>query len=115
MDDIRQEFEACADLLNAIGDRQRQHIITKMLDESVSGSRVVEIAKLTNLSRPAASRHMQILRKAGIVTARKDGTRIRYYLNPDPEELHQLELLVQRVQEIMKTRVFEPEGEALDD
>ena len=50
----------------------------------------IEIAEKTNLSRPAVSHHMQILKDAGIVKARKEGTCIYYYLDPDADKLNGL-------------------------
>ena len=51
-----------------------------MLGGQCGGSRVVDIAEKTNLSRPAVSHHMQILKDAGIVKTRKEGTYVYYYL-----------------------------------
>ena len=61
------EFKKCQKILSAIGDKTRQHLICTMLNGECSGSRVVDIAKRANLSRAAASHHMQILKSAGIV------------------------------------------------
>jgi len=44
-----------------------------------SGMRVPEITRLTHLSRPAVSHHLQILKDAGIVKMRREGTRNYYY------------------------------------
>ncbi len=49
------------------------------------GSRVPDITERTNLSRPAVSHHLQILKDAGIVKMRKEGTMTYYYLDPDME------------------------------
>ena len=39
---------------------------------------VGELAKLARISQPGASQHLRVLRQAGLVTDRRDGTR-RYY------------------------------------
>lgn len=45
------------------------------------GLRAEELAKRTNLSRPAVSRHLRALRTAGAVELYRDGTRTYYYPN----------------------------------
>jgi Bacterial regulatory protein, arsR family. len=54
--------------LTALGDPSRQHIILEMMQmNDCNGSRVIEITEKTDLSRPAVSHHLQILKDAGIV------------------------------------------------
>lgn len=74
---LEQEFKDCRKALAAIGDETRQHILLMMLEGDCGGNRVIDISKKTSLSRPAASHHMQILKDAGIVKVRKEGT--KYY------------------------------------
>ncbi len=67
VDKLAADFADCRKALTAIGDETRQHIILKMLKMSdCSGVRVGEITERTNLSRPAVSHHLQILKEAGI-------------------------------------------------
>lgn len=104
-DDINRleaEFKACRKILTAIGDETRQHLICIMLRGECRGNRVVEIAEKTNLSRPAVSHHMQILKDAGIVKVRKEGTCIYYYLDPETNEISDLITLFCDIKEIMK-------------
>lgn len=68
---LEREFKICQKALTAIGDETRQHILMIMLEGECSGSRVVDITKKTNLSRPAVSHHMQILKDAGFVKVRR--------------------------------------------
>ena len=46
-----------------------------------NGVRVEEIASRSNLSRPAVSHHLKILREAGIIDMRKEGTKHYYYFS----------------------------------
>lgn len=55
-----------------------------------SGLRVCEITEKTNLSRPAVSHHLQILKNAGIVKVRKEGTKNCYYFDPEMESFEKL-------------------------
>jgi len=45
-------------------------------------SAVGELARCLPVSRPAVSQHLKILKDAGLVTDRADGTRRLYQLNP---------------------------------
>lgn len=86
----------------ALGDETRQYLLCTLLCSKCSGSRVIDIAKKTNLSRPAISHHMQILKNAGIVKARKEGTFIYYYLDPEDSEIQKIIDLFSDIQRIMK-------------
>lgn len=69
-------FEQVLPLFNAMGDATRQQIV-RQLGVGVQLS-VAELTELTQLSRPAVSHHLKILREAGIVQEQKIG-RKRYY------------------------------------
>lgn len=71
------------------------------LSKECSGSRVVDIAAQTNLSRPAVSHHMQILKNAGIVKMRKEGTFVYYYLDPEDGVIDQMITLFTDIKYIM--------------
>lgn len=86
----------------AFGDETRQYILSVLLCGKCSGSRVVDIAKKTNLSRPAVSHHMQILKNAGIVKTRKEGTFVYYYLDPEENEIQKMIDLFSDIRQIMK-------------
>lgn len=98
---LQKEFRSCQKVLTAIGDETRMHILFMMLDGPCSGQRVVDIASRTNLSRPAVSHHMQILKDAALVKARKEGACIYYYLEPQPDQIAKLIGLFQDIQRIM--------------
>ena len=69
-------------VLTALGDEVRQHlIVTMLLNAKESGLRVGEIAASANLSRPAVSHHLQILKEIGVVDVRHEGTRNYYFFN----------------------------------
>ena len=61
----------------------------------------VELAEKSHLSRPAVSHHPQILKEAGIVRARREGTYIYYYLNPQDGEIQRVLRLFQSIQQAM--------------
>ena len=57
----------------------------RMLDVLLEGPRPVgELAALLGLSQPGASKHLRVLREAGLVRVRQDAQRRWYELRPDP-------------------------------
>lgn len=102
IEDLKLLFTSCQKTLLALGDETRTQILMMMLSGECQGSRVVDIAKKTHLSRPAVSHHMQILKDAGIVKSRKEGTLVYYYLDPQKSEIDNMVLLFQKIQQIMK-------------
>ncbi len=99
IENLAMNFEACHKTLSAMGDETRQHIILEMMRMDYRGSRVPDITERTNLSRPAVSHHLQIMKDAGIVKMRKEGTMTYYYLDPDMESFTRLSnALLQAVQ-----------------
>jgi DNA-binding transcriptional ArsR family regulator len=80
----------------------RQHLIIVMMGSGrCSGMRVNDIAASTNLSRPAVSHHLQILKDAGIVKVRKEGTKNYYYFDADGEALDDLINMLGHARSIM--------------
>lgn len=95
---------ACQKILVAIGDESRQHIILEMLTiGDCSGARVGQIAEKTSLSRPAVSHHLQILKDAGIVKMRKEGTKNFYYFDADVKSFDRLIQMLEDAKEIMRS------------
>jgi DNA-binding transcriptional ArsR family regulator len=68
------------DPFGALGDGNRRAI----LEELSGGDRSVrELADALPISRPAVSRHLRLLKEAGLVTDRAEGTRRLYRLHDD--------------------------------
>jgi DNA-binding transcriptional ArsR family regulator len=66
--------------MDALGDPTRRAIFERLR----SGPRAVgEIADELPVSRPAVSQHLRVLKEAGLVTERRNGTRRLYRLDPD--------------------------------
>jgi DNA-binding transcriptional ArsR family regulator len=61
----------------ALADGNRRHIL-RLLSEG--GKPVQEIADAMTISRPAVSRHLRLLKDAGLVAEQARGTRRVYYL-----------------------------------
>lgn len=66
--------------MDALGDPTRRAIFEQLR----SGARSVgEIAAELPVSRPAVSQHLRVLKEAGLVTERRNGTRRLYRVDPD--------------------------------
>lgn len=90
---LADELSSCRALLFAIGDETRQRLVLGLLQGPCEGTRVVDLAQSVGLSRPATSHHMQILKEAGIVKARREEPCVYYYLDPDGSALDGLAAL----------------------
>lgn len=100
---IIKEFEVCHDALVAIGDETRQLIIIMTLLESdCNGIRVGEITEKTHLSRPAVSHHLKILKEAGMINMRREGTKNYYYMDANETQWGQIAQLVNHIYEVVK-------------
>ncbi|MGE5691442.1 MAG: ArsR/SmtB family transcription factor, partial [Pseudomonadota bacterium] len=66
--------------MDALGDPTRRAILERLR----AGPRAVgELAEGLPVSRPAVSQHLRVLEDAGLVVARRQGTRRLYRLDPD--------------------------------
>jgi DNA-binding transcriptional ArsR family regulator len=98
---LESEFKECRAVLAAIGDQTRQLIILSLMKGTHPGMRVGEITKRTNLSRPAVSHHLKVLKDAKIVDVIKQGTMNFYYINPSKSDLMLMRRLFSHVEEFM--------------
>lgn len=100
---LASEFESCQKILLALGDENRQHFILEMMRmEHCGGVRVGTITEKTNLSRPAVSHHIQILKDAGILKMRREGTKNYYYFDADMDALNCLLQMLTHAKQIME-------------
>jgi DNA-binding transcriptional ArsR family regulator len=73
-------FDTQGDPFNALGDPHRRAIVQLL----GTGERSVhEVAAALPISRPAVSRHLRLLKDAGLVEEQPDGTRRIYRLRAD--------------------------------
>lgn len=78
---LRASFTRSLPLFDALGHPIRQRLLVLMMD----GARrsVAELASETELSRPAISHHLKILKAAHIVGSHKEGRKIYYHPQMD--------------------------------
>jgi DNA-binding transcriptional ArsR family regulator len=69
------------DRFEALGDPTRRRIVELLASGEQSAG---DVAREFAISRPAVSRHLRVLREAGIATARSEAQRRVYRLEPQP-------------------------------
>ena len=66
--------------MNALGDPTRRTIFERLAQRPMA---VGELAGELPVSRPAVSQHLRVLKDAGLVRERPEGTRRVYRIDPD--------------------------------
>jgi DNA-binding transcriptional ArsR family regulator len=66
--------------LKAIAEPRRRQILALVRDEELAAG---EIASHFDVSRPAVSQHLNVLKEAGLVSERRNGTRRLYRARPE--------------------------------
>jgi DNA-binding transcriptional ArsR family regulator len=65
----------------AIADPIRRRVLELVRDEELPAG---TLAAQFDVSRPAVSRHLRVLREAGLIVERRDGRQRLYRANPEP-------------------------------
>jgi DNA-binding transcriptional ArsR family regulator len=68
-------------IFDALADPTRRHILELLRERP---HLVGELTELLGMSQPGVSKHLRVLREAGLVHARKDAQRRWYELRPEP-------------------------------
>ncbi|SDD70210.1 DNA-binding transcriptional regulator, ArsR family [Paenibacillus sp. UNCCL117] len=95
-EDVLQQFKACIPLLEVLTDENRQAIIM-LLAQNKAGLNVNAIAGHINLSRPAVSHHLKVLKQSGFIASDKKGVE-NYYVLTVRQPLEQLKSLIMSVE-----------------
>lgn len=72
------ELDEYYEILKSISDESRFRIINILLNHDLC---VGGLAKQLDISKPAVSQHLQVLRKAGLITGEKRGYYTHYAVN----------------------------------
>lgn len=70
-------------IFKALSDKSRLRIIKMLQRKSLC---VCEITEILNLATSTVSKHLSILRDAGLITDEKDKKWINYKINPNPKD-----------------------------
>jgi DNA-binding transcriptional ArsR family regulator len=68
-------------VLQALSDESRRTMLETLRDRPATAG---ELADLLPIARPGVSRHLRVLREAGLVDVRKEAQRRIYTLRPEP-------------------------------
>jgi DNA-binding transcriptional ArsR family regulator len=68
-------------VLHALSDESRRTVLETLRSRPASAG---ELAALLPIARPGVSRHLRVLREAGLVDVRKEAQRRVYSLRPEP-------------------------------
>src|SRR5436190_18911135 len=66
--------------IQALGDPTRRTVFERLREGPLA---VGELARGLPVSRPAVSQHLRVLKEAGLVSERRNGTRRLYRIEPD--------------------------------
>jgi DNA-binding transcriptional ArsR family regulator len=69
-----QNSQSCIHLLKALGDETRWKIVRELLSHTLT---VTELTEVLNISQYNASKHLRILREAGIIDTLKQGRHLK--------------------------------------
>lgn len=99
---LARQFQQCQKTLIAIGDPTRQQIVLALLAGGCGGVRVGEVTAKSHLSRPAVSHHLGVLKDAGLINMRREGTKNYYYFDANQSLWAEMLELFQLANELVK-------------
>lgn len=100
---LAAEFSSCRKILQALGDEARQLLILEITKAgNCHGVRVCEITAKTHLPRSSVSHHLRILKEAGLIRIRREGTRNYYYFDADAKTMHELMTMLEHAKQIIQ-------------
>ena len=93
---VLEKFKESTAIFQALGDVNRQKIIISLLE--TDSLNVTQITEKMDISRPAVSHHLKILRQAGLITFNRKGNE-KFYSLVSKEFLKQIKELLQVVEQ----------------
>ena len=77
-----KEAASSATVFAALGDTTRLELVSRLSDGQQHS--IVKLADGLRLTRQGVTKHLQVLKQAGIVSCRKVGRENRFTIQPDP-------------------------------
>ena len=87
-------------VLNALADQSRLALVDRLARGPATAG---ELAALLPIARPGVSRHLRVLREAGLVDVRRDAQRRVYGLRPQP--LEEIDMWLSRYRALWEQRL----------
>lgn len=98
---FRDLFTKCGPIFTALGDEVRQRLVLDIADAGEEGISVMGLTSLSNLSRPAISHHLKVLKDCGLVETQKKGTWVFYRISVS-EQFEKIDELLHEILKIAK-------------
>lgn len=86
----KNELQNMAEIMKAMAHSDRLAIIKLLCKNQVEGLMVKTIYEKLHLEQPVASRHLNILKSAGVVRRLQEGKKINYCLCTDKKNIESL-------------------------
>lgn len=97
---MKGHIKNMAEVLKALGDEKRLKIIKIFASNNNETFCVSDVAKQLDISQPATSQHIKILKNIGILEENRRGFRVFYKINSDVLSKYRME-----IDELFKTTV----------
>ncbi|MFR2884892.1 MAG: ArsR/SmtB family transcription factor [Merdibacter sp.] len=107
MRELQQTFRrwhrnfGCRHIPEALGDETRQHLILSMMQMGQCEGCGSAPSRKRRAFRPAVSHHLQILKQAGLLKVRREGTKNYYYFDADMEAMNSLIQMLEHAKQVM--------------
>ncbi len=72
------------DIFDVLAEPQRRDILVHLRNAAPGDLSVGDVVSLIGSTQPTVSKHLKVLREAGLVTVREDGQHRFYRVNPEP-------------------------------
>lgn len=72
------------DIFDVLADPIRREILVRLQNAAPGDLAVGDVVSALKLTQPTVSKHLKVLRDAGLVTVREEGQHRYYRLNPEP-------------------------------
>ena len=90
------KFQLVADIFKQLGDTTRIRLFWLLCHCEEC---VINISAMLDMSSPAVSHHLRLLRSSGLVSSRRDGKEV-YYRASDTEQSQLLHKMIERIIEV---------------
>lgn len=91
-----EEFSMIADMFKLLGDSSRIRIFWLLCHCEEC---VINLSAMVEMTSPAVSHHLKLLRATGLIVSRREGKEV-YYKAAETEQVHQLHQMIEKMVKI---------------
>lgn len=103
-------FQIVADIFKQLGDASRLRIFWLLCHQEEC---VINVAAIVNMTTPAVSHHLKLLRSAGLITSRRDGKEV-YYKISDSQAAALLHSMIEEITDLACPQPYRSQSEQLE-